>query len=105
MDNELITKQSEQAVTFLKTIDRLLDKLECTLADCWPMLKGEHYLTDRELSDRLKISRRTLQDYRNAGRIPYYQIGGKILYRESDIKKLLDENHNATLPHHPLTYR
>ena len=35
-----------------------------------PLLGGEHYLTDRELSDRLKISRRTLQDYRNNGKLP-----------------------------------
>ena len=35
-----------------------------------PLLGGEHYLTDRELSQRLKISRRTLQDYRNNGILP-----------------------------------
>ncbi len=34
------------------------------------LLGGEHYLTDRELSQRLKISRRTLQDYRNNGKLP-----------------------------------
>ena len=52
-------------------------------------LGGEHYLTDRELSQRLKISRRTLQDYRNNGILPYRQLGGKILYRESDIERVL----------------
>ena len=45
--------------------------------------------TDRELSQRLKISRRTLQDYRNNGILPYLQPGGKILYRESDIERVL----------------
>ena len=54
-----------------------------------PLLGGEHYLTDRELSQRLKISRRTLQDYRNNGILPYRQLGGKILYRESDIERVL----------------
>jgi predicted site-specific integrase-resolvase len=37
----------------------------------------------------LKVSRRSLQDYRNEGRIPYIQLGGKILYRESDIEQVL----------------
>ena len=37
----------------------------------------------------LKISRRTLQDYRNNGILPYRQLGGKILYRESDIERVL----------------
>ena len=54
-----------------------------------PLLGGERYLTDRELSQRLKISRRTLQDYRNNGILPYRQLGGKILYRESDIERVL----------------
>jgi predicted site-specific integrase-resolvase len=45
----------------------------------------------------LKISRRTLQDYRTEGKIPYYQLGGgKILYRESDIEKMLEDNYFAS---------
>ena len=39
------------------------------------------------------IENLTLQDYRNEGRISYYQLGGKILYRESDIEKMLQENY------------
>ena len=56
-----------------------------------PLLGGEHYLTDRELSQRLKISRRTLQDCRNNGILSYRQLGGKILYRESDIERVLQK--------------
>ena len=48
---------------------------------------------DKEVSAQLKLSRRTLQDYRNEGRISYYQLGGKILYRESNIEKMLQENY------------
>ena len=42
---------------------------------------------------RLKVSRRTLQDYRNNGIIAYYQLGGKILYKESDIERMLAANY------------
>jgi predicted DNA-binding transcriptional regulator AlpA len=70
-------------------LDRIA-KDAATMADeNQPLLGGEHYLTDRELSQRLKISRRTLQDYRNNGILPYRQLGGKILYRESDIERVL----------------
>ena len=70
-------------------LDRIT-KDAATMADeNQPLLGGEHYLTDRELSERLKISRRTLQDYRNNGILPYRQLGGKILYRESDIEQVL----------------
>lgn len=54
-----------------------------------PVLGGEHFLTDKEVAERLKISRRTLQEYRNEGRIAYIQLGGKIIYKESDIERLL----------------
>ena len=47
------------------------------------------------MSARLKVSRRTLQDYRNEGRIPYIQLGGKILYRESDLEKMLLDGYRS----------
>ncbi len=93
MDGELITKDNEQVIAFLKALDRMLEKIETTLDNYRPMLHGERYLSDKELSERLHISRRSLQDYRNEGRIPYYQLGGKILYRESDIQQVLDDGY------------
>lgn len=41
----------------------------------------------------LNISKRTLQHYRDKCIIPYTQIAGKILYRLSDINRLLQENY------------
>lgn len=38
---------------------------------------GERFLTDEELSKILRVSRRTLQDYRTLGVIPYYLVQGK----------------------------
>ena len=40
---------------------------------------------------RLRISRRTLQEYRTLGVIPYYLLQGKVLYKESDIHKMLED--------------
>ena len=67
----------------------LLILLQCRLA----LLGGERFMTDKELCAKLQLSRRTLQDYRNNGVIPYVQLGGKILYRESDIQKILMANY------------
>ena len=58
-----------------------------------PLFGGEIYLTGREVCERLFVSPRTLQDYRDKGIIPYTQIAGKILYRLSDISRLLQENY------------
>jgi predicted site-specific integrase-resolvase len=37
----------------------------------------------------LHISKRTLQQYRDDNILPYIQIGGKIIYKESDILTIL----------------
>jgi excisionase family DNA binding protein len=74
----------------------MLDGIESLVENYKPSLNGERYLTDREVSERLKVSRRTLQDYRTEGKIPYYQLGGKILYCKSDIEKMLNDNYFST---------
>ncbi|MBF1447638.1 MAG: helix-turn-helix domain-containing protein [Prevotella nigrescens] len=58
-----------------------------------PIFSGELFLTGKEVCERLYISPRTLQDYRDRKVIPYTQIAGKILYRLSDLQRILKENH------------
>ena len=87
--SEMITKNHALIAEFGDSLDRLLDGIENFMANSRPTLGGERFLTDREVSARLKVSRRTLQDYRNNGVIAYYQLGGKILYKESDIEKMV----------------
>ena len=58
-----------------------------------PLFGGEHFLTGKEVCERLYISPRTLQDYRDRGIIPYTQFAGKILYKESDWERLLEDNY------------
>lgn len=88
-----MTKDSEWIIHFMGSIDRLLDSFERMTANYRPTLGGERFFTDKEVSARLKVSRRTLQDYRNEGRISYIQLGGKILYRESDIERMLTDGY------------
>ena len=93
MGSEIITKDDERVKAFFRSLDRMLDKIEITLTDYKPMLNGERFLTDVQVSEKLKVSRRTLQEYRTEGRIPHIIFGGKSLYRESDIQKILDKNY------------
>lgn len=90
MNNDLMTKRSEWLLRFMNSLDRMLDNVDGMVKDYRPLLGGERYLTDKEVAYLLKLSRRTLQDHRNEGRIPYIQLGGKILYRESDLEKMLE---------------
>ena len=75
--NELINKENEWIIHFMGSLDRLLDNVEHLTANYRPTLNGERFFTDKEVSVRLKVSRRTLQDYRNEGRIAYIQLDGK----------------------------
>lgn len=45
-----------------------------------PLLHGKRFITDAMLSELLGVSRRTTQDYRDRGLIPYSRLDGKILY-------------------------
>ena len=91
--NSLITKATPQIAAFFESIDRMLDKVEILAKKSRPTLNGDSYLTDKELSERLNISRRALQDYRREGKIPYYQIGTKVLYKESVIENMLKDSY------------
>lgn len=62
-----------------------------------PLFGGEHFLTSKEVCERLYISPRTLQGYRDRRIIPYTQFAGKILYKVSDLERLLEDSHKNFL--------
>lgn len=75
----------------LQALNNALPYIEHVLKTHKPLFDGERYLTSEELCSILKISRRTLQDYRNNGVLPFIQLPGKVLFRESDIREVLEE--------------
>ena len=88
----LLTPENDMRVrAFLSSLEELSEKVEKIRENNKPSLDGERYYTDKELAVRLKVSRRSLQDYRNNGILPYIQIGGRILYRASDIERTLKD--------------
>ena len=58
-----------------------------------PLFGGEHFLTGNEVCERLYISPRTLQNYRDRRIIPYTQFAGKILYKVSDLERMLKNSY------------
>ena len=58
-----------------------------------PLFGGEHFLTGKEVCELLYISPRTLQDYRDRRIIPYTQFAGKILYKVSDLERMLKNSY------------
>ena len=92
MAQSLLTKESPEIRQFFRTIDTLSHLLDIQAENFRPLLNGDRYMTDSELAGKLKLTRRTLADYRLNGKIPYYKIGGKLLYKEKDVLALLESN-------------
>ena len=92
MKENVLTGQDEPVFSLLRALDKTSRNLRVFMKDCRPLLNGERYLTNKDVSALLRISRRTLQDYRRNGILPFFRLGGKILYRESDLQKLLSDS-------------
>ena len=57
--------------------------------------KEDVYLCDSEVACMLKVSRRTLGEYRSNGTLPYYVLGGKVLYKRSEIEQVLEREYRS----------
>lgn len=83
---------------FEESMDRIMQTLEIIVDKINPKYKvtneigGEVLLDNADLMQKLHVSARTLQRYRNSGKLPFKKINGKIFYYESDIHKFIEEH-------------
>ena len=95
--NRLIERSDERVAELfhrMKRVDKLLGELE---GPARRTLNGQRFVTDSELSEILRVSRRTLLEYRSQGIIPYYLVCGKILYSESEILQFLEKSRRRSI--------
>ena len=78
---------------FISSLDSMLNGIESIVKHYKPHLNGERFLSNHEVSKKLNVSLRTLQEWRDTGLIPFIQIKGKIIYRQNDIDKLLQKHY------------
>lgn len=92
MSNEM--NQREQKVKSLTlSLQLILEDFDTFNSSFRESILKERFLSDSELSELLKVDRRTLKRYRQSGKIPYYKLKGKIIYKESEIYKLIEDNY------------
>lgn len=92
MEN-LSKEHNVQLIEISEAIDQINEMLFEAVNQNRPLLRGDIFISDAELSEILKVSRRTLQLWRNEGKISYLMLGGKVLYRESDVQAMLDAHY------------
>ena len=66
-NNDVFTMEDEPIASVVQDMRKGSKWLSAFLESYRPPLDGERYLTDGEVSELLRVSRRTLQEYRNTG--------------------------------------
>lgn len=90
---DLFTNDNEEIIAHKEMIMQLRKRIESILKNYRPVMNGEIYLSGEDVCKLLHISKRTLQQYRDDNILPYIQIGGKIIYKETDILTILEQNY------------
>lgn len=90
---DLLTNDAEEIIVHQEMIKQLRNHIEKILKNYRPVMNGEIYLSGEEVCKLLHISKRTLQQYRDDQILSYIQIGGKLIYKESDILTVLERNY------------
>ena len=90
MEN-VITRESEVftgLVSKIKAMENEIETMKENNLSC-----GNQWLTGDEIIQKLGISKRTLQNYRDNKILPYSTICGKFYYNIRDIDELMTKNY------------
>lgn len=90
---DLLTNEAEEVIEQKEMILQLRSRIEEILKNYRPVMNGEIYLSGEDVCKMLHISKRTLQQYRDDKILPYIQIGGKIIFKETDLISVLEQNY------------
>lgn len=97
MEDRILTINDDLIAETLESLRKASRKADVLMENYKPVLHGERLMTDGELATVLRVSPRALRDYRNEGILPYIRMKGNILYKESDIEKILKDHERKTI--------
>lgn len=97
MEDRILTINDELIAGTLESLRKASRKVDVLMENYKPVLQGERLMTDGELATVLRVSPRALRDYRNDGLLPYIRMKGNILYKESDIEKVLKAHEHKSM--------
>lgn len=88
---EIMNQNDPRIKQAFASMDTTSGKLKELFEDYRPILNGERHITDEHLQKLIHVCDRTLQDYRSKGLLAYFKLTKKVLYRESDVEKMLQK--------------
>ncbi len=95
---DLLTKESAEFKELIGHIRTAHKSVMAVRERHRPTIADERYLKGEEVMEYLHISPRTLQTLRDNRLIPFTTIGGKILYPERELLRVLMDNYQPTEP-------
>lgn len=84
----------------MTTLDNLVSEVQELKKEINKVLSNQNFdlkknwIDNQDVMFALNISKRTLQNMRDAGTLPYSKVNGKIYYKVSDLEDLLEKNHS-----------
>lgn len=87
---EVVTMQSEVFQALMKKLNSMESQIE-KMSQKRPRLEDE-YIDSTEVCRLLKISRKTLERYRDKDMIPYTKIKRRVFYRFADLDEFMLRN-------------
>lgn len=94
VDEEVLGHNSPEIKELLHMMQETDENMGQGVENSQPLLDGERYMGNKEVCSLLHISMRSLQEYRDRGKIAFYKLEGKILYAESDVYRMLENYYN-----------
>lgn len=91
--NDIMGYSSSEICELFHAIEKAKTHVDISVEEQKLSLSGEVFLDNHEVCELLRLSTRTLQDYRDKRLIAFYKLEGKILYKMSDIQKMLETNY------------
>lgn len=85
----------DEAEKVLKRIDEQVTLIVAKMKVGSKLDPEDIFFDNQEFMQLMNISKRTAQEWRNKKVIEFSQVGNKIYYSLSDIKKLLKDNYNT----------
>lgn len=87
---DIMDKDNPAIQAIFASMDSISCKLDELFKDYQPVLNNERYISEKQLAKMLNVCERTLLDYRTQGILSYVKSEKKIMYRESDVQKMLE---------------
>lgn len=86
IEKELFEEMASRFEAFLTEMEKIYQSHKGKEVDEW--------LDNQDVCFMLNISPRTLQSYRDAGKIGFSKINHKVYYKLSDIQAFIEDNRN-----------